>query len=129
MDVPVSRDAVRSPELSDIVTVPRSPLALSSPKESLALTGSPAGTATPRSSEQFPAWTKHWGLRASPPAVNPHLNEGRAKLLLRYPRTTIRWPEPARTVRSPLLSVTRACPPDVGTLNPTGYPTWLWPAR
>ena len=53
--VPVSRDAVRSPVLSDSVTVPFRPWRSRVPKESLALTGSPAGTVTPRLSEQVPA--------------------------------------------------------------------------
>ncbi len=66
---PVSRDAVRSPLLSDSAIVPRSPLARSSPNASLALTGSPAGTVTLRSSEQAPAGTRHRGSRASPAAL------------------------------------------------------------
>jgi hypothetical protein len=49
---PVSRDPVRSPELSESATVPCSPLASSAPNESLTLTPSPAGTVTPRLSEQ-----------------------------------------------------------------------------
>ncbi len=67
--VPVSRDAVRSPELSDIVTVPRSPLACSAPNESLTLTGSPAGTVTPKLSEQVRLGMRHWGSSSSPAGV------------------------------------------------------------
>ena len=67
---PVSRDPVRSPLLSESATVPCSPLASSSPNESLTLTGSPAGTVMPRLSEQAPAGTRHCGSSASPAAVD-----------------------------------------------------------
>ena len=90
---PVSPEALRSPVLSDSATVPRSPRAASSPNESLTLTGSPAGTVTPRLSEQNRG-TRHSGLRLRPSGVDRWLNEGRTKLPLSCPRTSIREPVP-----------------------------------
>ena len=92
--------------MSDSVTVPSSPLASSSPNESLTLTGSPAGAEMPRSSKQFPG-TRHTGLRLRPSAVDRWLNDGRTKLPLSCPWTTIWGPVPVWTVRSPLLLCTR----------------------
>ncbi len=117
--LPASLDGVRSPQLSDSATVPRRPRASRVPNESLTPAGSPAGTVMPRSSEQVPAGTRHWGSRSRPAAVDRWLNEGRRKLPLRCPRTRIRRPVPGRTVRLPLPPVTRTRPPAAGTLNPT----------
>ena len=64
--VPDSWDTLMSPLVSARATVPYSPRASRSPSALLTRTGSPAGTVMPRSSEQVPAGTWHWGLRASP---------------------------------------------------------------
>ncbi len=84
------------------------------------MTGSPAGAVTVKLTEQFPNGTGQFESRARPAAVNGWLNVGRARLLLRWPRTEMRRAAAeVRKTRSPLLLVTRTWPSRTGALNAT----------